>query len=109
QARAVATLRTRVTAYVTSQWNALGGSYSDAALEQFVSRVVPVVIAGQSQVANVTTAYIAQTVALMTREGVAAAAGAPADLTTGAALRAGVDPDIVYARPIVATRTAVAA
>lgn len=109
QAQAVATLRARVTAYVTTQWNALGGTYSDAALEQFVSRVVPIVTAGQTQVANITTAYIAQTVAVLSGEGTVAAAGVPPELVTGAVLRAGVPPETVYARPIVTVRTAIAA
>lgn len=109
QAQAIATLRARVTAYVTAQWTALGGTYSDEALAQFVSRVVPVVTAGQAQVANITTAYIAQTVAVMTGEGTAAAAGVPPELVTGAALRAGVPPETVYARPIVTVRTAISA
>lgn len=108
QAQAVATLRARVTAYVTTQWNALGGTYSDQALEQFVSRVVPVVIAGQRQVANVTAAYIAQTVAVMSGQGTVAAAGVPPELVSGAALR-GIAPETVYGRPIVTVRTAISA
>lgn len=108
QAQAVATLRARVTAYVAAQWNALGGSYSDAALEQFVSRVVPAVIAGETHVANVTTAYIAQTVAVMSDATSTTAASVPPELVTGAALR-GVDPETVYGRPIVTVRTAIAA
>lgn len=88
-----AQVRQRVEQYVVASWNGLG-SWRDADIARLVDRVVPVVLAGQRTVANLTDAYLASVTN--------AERAAIVDLEAG--LR-GVDPAEVYQRPAVAMRT----
>lgn len=55
---ALALVRSKVKAYAASAWTAQG-SYRDADIDRLVALIVPKVQAGQLQVANLTSAYIA--------------------------------------------------
>lgn len=62
----LADIRARLTDYATTLWGGLG-SWRDTDVNRFVALMVPRVLAGQQQVANITDAYIAQ----LTSDGVA--------------------------------------
>lgn len=93
---AVLQVRSRVTAFVGSRWDGLGG-YRDADVERFVAAVVPVVEGGQRQVASLTDAFLSQ-VAAATLGGPPRSAGVADADVSGAALRGGVAPERVYGR-----------
>lgn len=86
-------VRDRVVAYALATWAAT--SIDDAGATQLATRMAPVVAAGQIQIATLTAAFLArQTGGRQIR--------LPEDQVT--ALR-GVDPAIVYQRPVITTRT----
>jgi len=95
-----AEIRRRVLAYVTAVWSN-SPAFRDEDVARIVSRIVPVVHAGQMQVAQLTNAYIGQmavlagvtwTPGVIDREAVVGYRGVPAQT--------------VYTRPAVATYTA---
>lgn len=97
---AVATaLRERLLAFVTAAFEALG-SYRDADADQFVERILPVVLGTQQQMATLTDGYLAQVVADLL-----GVAPVPAGVRLAQDLR-GVPPDEVYRRPFVQVWTA---
>lgn len=89
---AVKAIRDRVEAYAAAVWRGLGSSYRDADIERLVELVTPRVLAGQRQIAGLTDAYLGA-LAGGRRIGVDIAA------VTGAAVRGGTAPEVVYARP----------
>jgi hypothetical protein len=97
------TLRDRVVRYVEVTWGQLP-YYNDAAVKAFAAKVVPVVTAGQAQMASVTDAYLSQLV-----EAAGLKAGGPNDPLrfTGKGVRS-VDPLEEYTRPGVAVWEALA-
>jgi len=91
---ALALVRTRVKAFARTAWVAQG-SYRDADIDRLVALIVPRVQAGQLQVANLTSAYIASIATL--RGG---ALVAPARVNRGIVLDGrGVPAEDVYRRP----------
>lgn len=88
--RAVRMIRDRVITFATTTWVGLG-AYRDADIDRLIRLVVPQVLAGERQVAQLTDAYLS-TLAGTPR------AGVDRDTVSGAALR-GVDPTEVYRRP----------
>lgn len=99
--RAVSAVRAAVVAFARAVWSAQG-QYRDADVDALVSLIVPRVTAGQVQVANLTSAYIAQVASLRSGALVAPAAVDVAEVTGGR----GVDPAEVYRRPAVEVYTA---
>ena len=97
--RLLADVRSRVTTFAQGQFEGLG-SWRDADIARFVSKVVPVVAAGQVKTAGLTTSYLA---AMSRMAGFAPkpAPGLPRDLR-------GVPLTEVYHRPAVALYTALA-
>lgn len=92
---AVAQVRAALAAYAAQLWFQI--KFDDAAMERLIAAVVPSVVAGQMKVANLTAAYIAR------------ATGTQPIPVAGAVTEGrGVPPEVVYARPIIAARTAVA-
>lgn len=92
-------LRSQVEAGVRRAWGSLS-SYRDADIARFAAAVVPLVVAGERTVAQLTRQYLAQAGADPDRLDVAA--------VTGEGTR-GIDPLEVYRRPGVAVWTALAA
>ena len=88
----------RVAKWATEYWSSLG-SWRDEDIEKFVARVVPVIQAGQKQVADLTNSYLSGIARL---NGVAAGEAVYLPL---AELR-GVTLDEVYRRPAVSTYSA---
>jgi hypothetical protein len=99
---AVAAVRARVLAYATQMWTG-SESLRDADIARLVARIVPIVQAGQMQVAHLTNAYILRLAVL---EGVVAEAAA-IDRTAVIDYR-GVPAEDVYRRPAVTSYTALA-
>lgn len=96
-------VRSRVSAFARTAWVAQG-SYRDADIDRLVALIVPRVQAGQLQVANLTSAYIASIATL--RGGVLVA---PARVTRGIVLDGrGVPAVDVYRRPASAVYTGLA-
>lgn len=93
QGAAIARIRAQITARIAQQWRAQPNYRSPDA---FIAAVVPMVAAGQQQVAAVTAAYLSQMYARLTGAPVRTM-GVPAEAVTG--LRKGVTPAEVYARP----------
>lgn len=93
-------LRDRVLEYVLALW-AASSSFRDADVERLVSRIVPVIRAGQLQLATLTDAYIGQ---VAKQAGVAWSPGVDRSVTE----YRGVDSDTVYRRPAVEIYTALA-
>lgn len=87
-------LRVAVTQLVERAWRGLPG-HDEANVDQFVSRVVPVILGGQRQSVAVTEAYLAL------KLGRDAAIGVDPDTLIGAAVRNGTPPEEVYKRPFV--------
>lgn len=91
--------RTRVLRHAQQQWAGMD-SWSDSAADQLVAQLLPVVLGGQRVVAGATAAFLrtwldvpgSRTTTLLDLEQV-----------TGTALR-GVDPAIVYRRPVIESR-----
>jgi hypothetical protein len=101
-----ARLQDKVRALVAEIWVALTG-IDDAAMDQWLTAVLPVV-AGAEQVASADmAAYLALMVAEMTGQP-PVYVGVPAELVTGAHLRRGTSPEEVYARPMVQARSLLA-
>lgn len=98
---ALALVRTRVLAYARTAWTAQG-NYRDADVDRLVSLIVPQVQAGQLQVANLTSSYIASISTLRLGRQVAAVP-VPRAAILGAR---GVDPVEVYRRPATVVYTA---
>lgn len=97
----VTAVRQRVVAFALAAWGAQG-RYYDVDIDRLVSLLVPKVQAGQVQVANLTSAYIAQHVSVVTGRAVA-----PVPVDRDAILSArGVPPGEVYRRPAVEVYTA---
>lgn len=91
-----ASIRARVTEFITRTWLGLG-NYRDPDIDKFVKAVLPMVLGAQRQLASLTDAYLAQ-VAAQTLGGSAAPLGFSPSEVTGTALR-GVEPQDVYRRP----------
>lgn len=98
-AAAVATVRTRVVRFVTELFGP--DAISDAGAEAFAARALPAVVAGQRQTAALTDAYLTRVLATEFDERIAT--GRTIDTRQG--LR-GVDPSIVYRRPVKTVRYA---
>jgi hypothetical protein len=95
-------LRDRLISFVLAAFDGLG-SYRDADAAEFIERVLPIVLATQQQMGQLTDSYLAAMIADMTGAG-----EVPAGVVLDEALR-GVPPDEVYRRPFVQTWTALAA
>lgn len=78
----------------------LAGQYRDSDAARFVAAVVPIVLAAERQVAQLTFGHLARAL------GLTATPSFPADVYSGAALRNGTEPTAVYQRPFVTVRTA---
>lgn len=92
---AVAAVRAKLVAYAATVWAAAG--VDDAAMEMLLGLIVPKVLAGQLQVANLTAAYFGQQL------------GVPVTVPAAAVAQVrGVDPKEVYQRPLVTTRAELA-
>lgn len=94
-ALAVADVRARMVLYAAQLWSATPNLGQDSSA-LLVDRIVPAVQAGQQRVANLTALYLAQS----TRTD---PVPVNASLVTGGR---GVPPTVVYARPVIAARTA---
>lgn len=86
-------LRTIVATAVGQIWAGLRG-YDEQNVDQWLSTVVPVVIAGERQSVSLTEAYLARSIGRP-------ALGINPDQIIGAGIRAGADPAEVYRRPFV--------
>jgi hypothetical protein len=95
-------LRDRLITFVLSAFDSLS-SYRDGDADEFLDRVVPVVLAAQQTMGQVTDAYLTAVIADM-MDG----AAAPAGVQLAEDLR-GVPPDEVYRRPFVSVYSALAA
>ncbi|KRQ27163.1 MULTISPECIES: hypothetical protein [unclassified Mycobacteroides] len=94
-AAAVAELRRRLLAYAATVWSQV--ELDDAGLERLIELMAPTVLAAQLQVGNLTSVYFAEV------------AGVQAIPAGGAITTArGVAPEVVYARPVITARTALA-
>lgn len=101
--RAVHLVRQRVETYARTAWLAQG-AYRDRDVDRLVSLIVPRVQAGQVQVANLTSVYIASIDSLHSK-------GAPGPVkvdTEAVTTRRGVPAEDVYRRPATTTYTALA-
>lgn len=78
----------------------MAGQYRDADAARFVAAVVPIVLAAERQIAQLTFGHLARAL------GFTATPTFPTDVYSGAALRNGTDPKVVYQRPFVTVRTA---
>lgn len=95
-------LRDRVVAFVMAAFDTLG-DYRDEDAAQFAETVLPIVLASQQQMGQITDAYLSAMIADMLGEAVLGTPEAlPEDLR-------GVPPDEVYRRPFVQTWTALSA
>lgn len=96
---ATESVRARVLAYASSLWMGSPG-FRDADVERLIARIVPVVQAGQVQVAQITDSYVARMALL---SGVSSSVGVDAAAVTG---YRGVAAEVVYRRPAVSVYTA---
>lgn len=96
----MAALREQVDTAQRQAYNA-SGDYSDDAADAYVAAVVPVMAGAQAAAAQLTVAYLGYLLADMTGEALTSARLPTVDLSrvTGAALRNGVAPEVVYRRP----------
>ncbi|SDL33165.1 hypothetical protein [Streptomyces indicus] len=94
-------LRSRVVQFVLDAFDSLGG-HRDGDAAEFIEHVLPVVLAAQQQMGQITDAYLSAMIADML-----GGAAAPTGVALDEALR-GVDPAEVYTRPFVTTWTALA-
>lgn len=90
-----ARIRTQMTAFVLGLFGDLG-SWRDADIARFVNVVVPAMAGAQRQVGSLTDAYVASMLSDMLGSTFRPTGQS---VRTGAALRNGVDPAEVYARP----------
>jgi hypothetical protein len=104
--RLTAQARTRTLTQLRQAWLSLG-AYRDADIEKWLNRVVPLVMAGEWTIAQLTAAYLARVVGLANGERITAEPVKRADVT-GERLR-GVDPTEVYRRPAVTLYSSLAA
>lgn len=93
---AVAGVRAQLVAYATAVWATT--QFTDAAMARLVELIVPKVLSGQLVVANLTSAYLAQ-----------ATGSTPLPVASLIAEGRGVAPALVYQRPVITTRSEVAA
>lgn len=89
--QAARAVRDRVERYAKLAWAGMA-AHRDADVDRLVEMLVPQVLAGQRQIANLTDAYIA------TLAGTAPV-GVDPELVTGSAVRIGAEPEEVYRRP----------
>lgn len=77
------------------------GQYTDEALAAYVAAIVPVMAGAQAAAAQLTATYLAYMLADMAGESLASVKVPAVDLSrvTGAAIRNGVAPEVVYRRP----------
>lgn len=94
--RAAAAVRGRVLAFLTATWMGLG-SWNVGDVERFIALVLPVVLAGQRSVATLTDSYLAM-MAARAFGTLPEPVGVDPALVSGAVLRNGVDPELVYRR-----------
>lgn len=96
----MATLRAQVESAQTQAFHA-AGDYSDDAADAYVATIVPVMAGAQTAAAQLTAAYLAYMAADMAGRALSSVVAPGVDLTrlTGAALRNGVPPEVVYRRP----------
>lgn len=92
----VGRVRTQLDAFVTAHWNGLE-AWRDADIVRFENVILPAVLAGQRQVAQLTNAQLtlSRNIALGTNE---SPRSLDLEAVTGEAIR-GVDPTVVYQRP----------
>lgn len=83
--------RTAVSNQVALHWNNLS-SFRDKDLELFINRVVPIVETGQQRAVSLTDAYLSRMLGVQPL-------GLDLSKLTGASVRNGVSPSVVYARP----------
>lgn len=94
--RRVSAIRAQVAGFIGRIWARLP-VYRDDQMRQFIDRVVPVVLAAQARVADLTDAYLAR---LLLANGLQPLEPAAAPLEY-ADMRAGTNPDEVYQRPFI--------
>lgn len=104
---AMARLRRAMAEFVLRQFR-LGESWRDRDADRFVRAVVPRVTAAQLTVSSLTSGFLDRMASEMTGTH-APPVGLPSSEITGSALRAGVDPDVVYRRPYTQVWTDLAA
>ncbi len=104
---AVARVRRSVFDFIQRQWN-LTGLWSNVDAQRFVKAVTPVVEAGQRSVSTLTSSYLNRITSEMTGSHRPPVTVDPSEVT-GSAVRAGVDPEVVYRRPYVQVWTDLAA
>lgn len=95
--QATSRLRGQLSAFLAALWRSLG-YYRNAQMVQFIAQAVPVVAGAQQQMASLTSAYLATDRAAVLRVQHRPVAVDPAKVT-GAAVRNGVSPQVVYGRP----------
>lgn len=105
--RSAAAVRARVLAFVTATWLGLG-SWNVPDVERFVALVLPIVLGGQRTIAQLTDSYLAM-LAARALGGLPEPVSIDLDLASGAALRNGTDPELVYRRGGAETWAALAA
>lgn len=94
--RAAVAVRGRVLAFLAASWMGLG-SWNVGDVERFVALVLPVVLAGQRSIATLTDSYLAMLAARAFGTLPEPASIDPV-LVSGAVLRNGTDPELVYRR-----------
>ena len=91
--------RTAVANALRTNWRALP-DYRDGQVDRFVGRVVPLVEAGQRRAVTLTDAYLSKKLGVQPL-------GLQATDLVGAAVRKGMDPSVVYARPFTTVWTSI--
>ena len=91
--------REAVARAVALHWNDLP-DYRDAQVQAFVEKITPIVLAGQEQAVALTDAYMSQVLGTEPL-------GLDYASLTGAAVRNGVPPEVVYARPFTTVWTSI--
>lgn len=97
----MAVLREQVDTAQQQAYLAAGGEYTDEAVATYVAAIVPVMAGAQAVAAQLTAAYLAYMIADITGQALSSVVPPVIDLTrvTGAAVRNGVAPEVVYRRP----------
>lgn len=101
-----ARLQARLKVLVATLWDGLT-DVDDAAMADWLGSIIPVVTAAETHGAADMAGYLALVVAEMTGAS-PRYSGVPASLVTGAAVRRGTPPEVVYARPLIQTRSLLA-
>lgn len=91
-------MRTTLAAFLARLWESLRSDWRTAGEDRFVAQAVPASVGAQRAMSALTGAYLSRLVAAMTGEPLRPPIVAQPQVT-GAALR-GVDPDVVYRRPL---------